>query len=119
VKSASASAKLKEATNQTLAHAAIGVVTDEVVVPVDAVRAVASVQVVSVARVASVVRIVRCVGHVPSRLLELRGGVSCLYYTDPNLVPRDLSILSIPQSLPGSVPWIGFPWCLIRHGAIR
>jgi hypothetical protein len=87
-------------------------------VRVDAVRTVAIVQAVPVVRVASVVWVVRRVGRVSSCLLDLRGGVSCLYYTDPNLVPRDLSTLSIPHSLPGSVTRIGFPWCLIRYGAI-
>jgi hypothetical protein len=72
------------------------VATSEVVERVDAVRAVASVRAVPVARVACVVRVVRRVGRVLSRLLDLRGGVSCLYYTDPNLVrcaPSPMSMI--------------------------
>jgi hypothetical protein len=72
-------------------------------VRVAAVRTVASVQAVPVARVARVVWVVRRVGRVPSRLLDLRGGVFSHYYTDPNLIPRALSFLNPPHSLPGSL----------------
>jgi hypothetical protein len=103
VKATSTQDKPNNATDQVSVRTVARVATSEVVVCVDAVRAVAGVHAVLVARVASVVPRVRRVGRVPSRLLDLRGGVSCLYYTDPNLVPRDLSTMNIPNSLPGSL----------------